>query len=118
MTVQQQSLLDFQIPVRSDCQAISANMAHIDPVYEEICSEKGFSFDEDEHIASSHSRRPKFSTIILSITTVIFGLLSLYLSLKPDVVCIAAKDPYTFSDGYETEWGMRSSFPAVKTIVT
>lgn len=95
-------------------------MAHVEPVYKEIRSEESFSFDEDGHVASppspSPSRRCDFSTITLLITTVIFGLLSLYLSLKPNVFCISTRGPYTFKDGYETEWGTRSSFLAVKTV--
>jgi hypothetical protein len=57
---------------------------------------------EDDKVRQPVSKTPNISTIILSITTLVFGLQALYLSLQPAPACLAQ----IFKDGYSTEWGM------------
>lgn len=66
------------------------------------CSDAG----EDLDRKTPRSKWPRASTIILSMTTLIFGLQALYLSLRPAGACVFQ----TFQDGYSTEWGKYSEW--------
>jgi hypothetical protein len=61
-------------------------------------------FDDLEDRNSQKSRWPSISTLVLSITTIIFGLHSIYLSLQAKCTCLE-KEHLAFDDGYSTEWG-------------
>jgi len=71
-------------------------------LYEDVLTE--LKDIQDPH---PESRWPNVSTIVLSMTTIIFGLQSLYLSLLPGNACLE-KATATFEEGYPTEWGKRS----------
>ena len=78
--------------------------------YKQVNFEENFPFDSSsEHLRLPPSSRPKASTVILSITTFIFALLSLFLSqtANPGPLCIASaspSNPTIFQNGYDTEW--------------
>ena len=74
-------------------------MTTLNPVY------KRFSSDDDFTQLPPSSSRPRALTVILSFTTVIFALLSLYLSQTPPRICFSPNSSiFQFQDGYDTEW--------------
>jgi hypothetical protein len=81
-------------------------MATTTQAYRQLGGEENDSaeFDDLEDRNSQKSRWPNISTIVLSITTVIFGLHSIYLSLQANCTCLE-KEHLAFDDGYSTEWG-------------
>jgi hypothetical protein len=85
------------------------DMATTKAAYRQIDS-IGDVLTELEDLQDRHegSRWPNVSKIILSITTISFGLQSLYLSLLPRNVCFE-KETSAFEEGYSTEWGRISS---------
>lgn len=76
---------------------------------EKAASAESLLFD-GEVLASPRERRFNISTIILSITTAVFGLLSLYLLLNRHAACAVTNSQKSFADGYETEWGQDLAF--------
>lgn len=69
--------------------------------YHEVDSEDGLSTaSEPMPDYDASLRRLRLYIIVLSMSTVLFGLQSLYFWLRPADICI----PRTFKDGYETEW--------------
>lgn len=74
--------------------------------YREVDSEDCLSTNsEPMPDYDARHRRLKIYTIILSITTILFGLQSLYFWLRPADSCI----PNHFKNGYETEWRWKPS---------
>jgi hypothetical protein len=61
-------------------------------------------FDDIEGRNSQKSRWSNISTLVLSITTIIFGLHLIYLSLQANCTYLE-KQHLAFDDGYVTEWG-------------
>jgi hypothetical protein len=73
----------------------------IEPHYKTITSEEESLLRGNEYRISK-SNCPRISTIVLSITTIIFGLQALRVSLRPEAQCIEQR----FRGGYETEWSI------------
>jgi hypothetical protein len=73
-------------------------------------------FDDLEDRNSQKSRWPSISNLVLSITTIIFGLHSIYLSLQANCNCLE-KEHLAFDDGYFTEWGELSPYCAVSWLI-
>jgi hypothetical protein len=77
-------------------------MAPTEPLYGAINTEEDLPCENEEnHDRKPKSKCPRISTIVLSITTLIFGLQALRMSLRPEIQCIN----HRFGEGYETEWG-------------
>jgi hypothetical protein len=80
----------------------NSRMAPIEPLYGAISTEEDHPCEhEEDHDRKPKSKCPKIFTIVFSITTLIFGLQALRMSLRPEVQCIG----HRFGEGYETEWG-------------
>jgi len=75
-------------------------MAPTDPSYKEIAAQENFLGNGG---GRSTSRRPKSSTILLSLSTFFFAFLSLYFALESDAKCVST----SFKNGYTIEWGTR-----------
>lgn len=74
-------------------------------MYEKIeIEENTTSESSDDHIRRSTRKFPWLTTIILSTTTLVFGVNSLHQALQPTSVCPAS----SFESGWETEWGTLS----------
>lgn len=84
-------------------------MATSKPAYRPLSDEEDnpAQHDDAQDRHPQRSRRPNPSTIVLSITTVIFGLHSIYLSLQNNCTCLG-KEELSFDAGYATEWGPKS----------
>lgn len=76
-------------------------MAELEPIHKEIgtAGHLPMEFEESDNAPKSW-KRPRISTVVLSLTTVTVGLLSLYLSLQLRRDCRLE----TFRNGYSTEW--------------
>jgi hypothetical protein len=61
-------------------------------------------FNDIKDRNSQKSRWPNISTLVLSITTIIFRLHSIYLSLQANCTYLE-KEHLAFEDGYNAEWG-------------
>ena len=86
-------------------------MATAKPAYRQLGSEENFSAEnEDLHYRHPGSRWLSVPTIVLSITTIIFGLQSLYLSTLRRNVCFE-QEALAFEEGYPTEWRKGCSPP-------
>lgn len=71
--------------------------------YKKVSSKDDISLDEGyPEKETQNSNWPRSSTLILSITTLIFGLYSLYLSLLVGNDCSIQG----FKEGFSTEWSM------------
>ena len=80
----------------------NSGMAPIEPLYGAISTEEGHPCEhEGSHDRKPKSKCPQISTIVLSITTLIFGVQALRMSLRLEIQCIG----HRFGEGYETEWG-------------
>ena len=71
--------------------------------YRQVTTCDDFSVDLTDYYQEKgprKSRWPRTSTLILSITTLVFGLHSLYLTLQGGKIC----SNHSFQEGYETDW--------------
>jgi len=84
-------------------------MATMKQTYKPLDSEedRATDYDDLQDHRPRKTRWPNPSTIVLSITTAIFGFYSIYLSLQANCACLD-KGAVEFSAGYSTEWGTKS----------
>lgn len=84
-------------------------MENTKQTYKPVSTDEGGSaeYDDLQDHRPRKSKRPNTSTIVLSITTAIFGLHSIYLTLQGSCACLQ-KGASAFDAGYSTEWGTKS----------
>jgi len=84
-------------------------MANTKKTYKPVGTDEQVSaeYDDLQDHRPRTSRWPNASTIVLSITTAIFALHSIYLTLQGNCACVG-KGALAFDAGYSTEWGTKS----------
>jgi hypothetical protein len=96
------------------------DMAQINPAYKELAADDSLSLNSDlEQVRPRSSLRPRVSTVILSILTSIFALLSIYQSHTLSKLRVVTQRPssiYLFQEGYSTELTAPKGAIDIKTV--
>lgn len=97
-------------------------MANMNLDYKELAAEETLSLDNSDFEPIQHraSSRPRISTIVLSISTFAFALLSMYLAYEINDLRLAtgqASSSYPSREGYKTEWNAPKSAIEFQTVM-